>query len=195
MGQTTRSPRKTSVDSQTNQYSKESLNMTQQPIQIENKRDSTMTQMTKTQKTFTNNTRTRNASQVSGLELNDSLNQDLLQAADEVNEKNSVFSKMQLIEKLEVREIAYKQAIDKKMTNLIVFERDLALGGLMEKNNDIINKNSKNLSFREKELQRDILKLNAGGGLSNRFLKDAHSLKQYRNKPQVKETQQSDYNP
>lgn len=63
------------------------------------------------------------------------------------------------------------------MTNLIVFERDLALGGLMDQNNDIVNKNAKKMSFREKELQRDILKLNAGGGLSNRFLKEAHSLK------------------
>jgi hypothetical protein len=70
--------------------------------------------------------------------------------ANEINEKNSVFSRMELVEKLEVREIAYKQAIDKKMTNLIVFERDLALGGIMDQNNDIVNKKSKNLSFREK---------------------------------------------
>lgn len=61
---------------------------------LEDKRESAITHLTKTQKTFTGAIRTRNLSQLSGLENTDSLNNDLLQTAEELNEKTSVFSKM-----------------------------------------------------------------------------------------------------
>jgi hypothetical protein len=48
---------------------------------------------------------------------------------------------------------------------------------IIDKNTSLMKKNSKNLTTTERELQRDILKLNAGGGVSSKFLKNAHSLK------------------
>ena len=112
-----KSPKKSSLGSPINRNSKDSLNLSQKSLKIhdENIEQSFQMQETrfvydqnKTAKTITNATRTRNASMMSGLEHTESLNQELITVADELNEKNSVFSRMQLVEKLEVREIAYK---------------------------------------------------------------------------------------